>query len=54
MQHRRAARHGFDHHESNGCVAEELHFLTLVDLPDELYARAIDERAHFVFVISFC
>jgi len=53
-QHRRAARHGFDHHESkwlrpvhreqkSGSLTQEFCFLALVNLADKLYVRAIDE-----------
>jgi hypothetical protein len=34
--------------QQSGCLVEELSFLTIVDLPDELYARAIDEREYIV------
>ena len=63
-EHRRAARHSFDHHESkrlrpihgkqqSRCLAEEFCFVTLVDLSDELYARVIDERQYSVAEVVF-
>jgi len=55
-QYRRAARHSFGHYESkrfrpvhrdqkSSRVAEELCFLALVDLADELHVRTIEEWA---------
>jgi hypothetical protein len=63
-QYRRAARHSFDHYESkrfrpvhrdqkSSRVAEELCFLALVDLADELHVRTIEEWAYLGAEVVF-
>src|ERR1700730_11181289 len=39
--------------QQSGCLAQEFCFLALVDLPDELYARDINERQYIVAEVVF-
>src|ERR1700730_15668740 len=39
--------------QQSACLAQEFCFLTLVDLPDELYAGAIKEREYIVAKVVF-